>query len=121
MLPDFGPPGEDSPGLSEPPQVSGPADAGVFRLHSRRRAGCASRIHKRDRHLVADGAVSTNLVVVSTAMHHLLTAVVKWQVRVVGARRSILQYAQSMIPNALDMVATTIAAAISQRLRKPLS
>lgn len=49
----------------EPPRISGPAEAGVFRLHSGMRAGCASRIHQRDRDLVADCAMRPNLIVVS--------------------------------------------------------
>ena len=66
-------------GWYEPPQVSGPAEAGVFRLHSGRRAGCASRIHERDRHLVADRAMWPNLIVVSTPILHLFAGVRKGQ------------------------------------------
>lgn len=47
----------------EPPQVSGPPEVRVFRLHSGRRAGCASGIHQRDRHLIADRAMRPFLVV----------------------------------------------------------
>jgi len=41
--------------------------------------GCAGAIHKRYRHLIADGAVRANLVVVSTPMLHLPAGVVKRQ------------------------------------------
>lgn len=43
------------------------------RLMHSRRMGCAGAIHERYRQLVADGAVRTNLVVVSTPMIHLPT------------------------------------------------
>lgn len=49
--------------LVEPPPISGPPEARVFRLHSGRRAGRASRIHQRDRHLVADRTMWPFLVV----------------------------------------------------------
>jgi len=41
--------------------------------------GCAGAIDERYRHLVADGAVRTDIVVVSTPMLHLPPGVVKGQ------------------------------------------
>lgn len=40
---------------------------------------CTGAIHERYRHLIADGAVRTDLIVVSTPMLHLLAGVVKGQ------------------------------------------
>lgn len=68
-----------SPASIEPPPNVGPAEAGVFRLQSGRRAGYASRNHQCDRDLVSDRTVWPNLIVVSTPILHLFAGIRKGQ------------------------------------------